>query len=628
VRSLGRVAASVAAGELKSTRRAAPPFKLGPIRDLQGFGGNATGRCTFLSSVCRPFSDPARKTSRQLMEGQRRTSIQAGRLHVTERRFSSVSHARAMRDGGFWVDRTYDEVLGRAITSAPQKVALVASRADRFGRRRFTFAELGEMVSRASAALRSLGVAKGDVVSVQLPNWWEFAVLALAAFRVGAVINPLMPIFREHELGYMLQFARTKVFVAPKHFRGFDYEEMARSLQPKLPNLSHIVIVDGDGLDNFDRVMLSGEDRLEPNAEGVEALSTDEMAVLIFTSGTTGAPKGVMHCQNALMACNIGIAERLGLDAADTFLVCSPIGHMLGFAAGLFLGITTGATVVLQDLWDPELGLTLMVDEGVTYTAAPATFLSDLCEAVSTGGRRPTKLRSLLCAGAPIPPILIERAWREFGLCVCSAWGMTEALASTVTEPRRALEKSSTTDGRPIDGTEVKIVDSSGDRVAPGEIGQLRVRGAGLALGYYKRADLEPFDPDGWLDTGDLASVDAEGYIRIRGRIKDIIIRGGENIPVVEIENLLFKHASVIAAAVVGYPDTRLGERACAFVLLRPGHSFDLAAMQAYMAANKVAKPYWPERVEVVADLPRTPSGKVQKYELRERARAFSAAPA
>src|SRR5271167_3987942 len=323
------------------------------------------------------------------------------------------------------------------------------------------------------------------------------------------------------------------------------------------------------------------------------------------------------------MACNVALAGRFGLDESDTMLVCSPLGHMTGFAAGMLLGFKIGATVIFQDVWEPKRGVTIMAEEGVTYSAGAATFLADMCEAVAAGAPNPTKLRKFLCAGAPIPPALIDRVYRDLDLKVCSLWGMTESLASTLTEPERALEKSSKTDGRPLEGVAVKVARTDGRPAAIGETGLLMVRGAQMALGYYKRPDIEPFDAEGWFDTGDLAYLDDEGYIRINGRIKDVVIRGGENVPIVEIENLLFKHPAVLSAALVGYPDSRLGERACAFVTLRPGHQLDLKAVQSYMAENKVAKQYWPERIEIVADLPKTPAGKVQKFQLRELAKAF-----
>jgi cyclohexanecarboxylate-CoA ligase len=543
---------------------------------------------------------------------------------MTETRFDPAQHAKAMRAGGFWIDKSYDEFLAPTIARASDKLALLAYRSDRADGRRFTYAELGDLISRAAASLRRLGIGPGDVVSVQLPNWWEFAVIALSAFRIGAVVNPLMPIFRERELSYMLEFAGSKALVVPKTFRGFDHEAMAHALKPALPKLQHILVVDGAGPNGFDAALLSGEERIGPPPVGdIGPLKGDAMAVLMFTSGTTGSPKGVMHCLNTLMACNVALAGRFGLDERDTMLVCSPLGHMTGFAAGMLLGLKIGASVIFQDVWEPKRGVTIMAEEGVTFSAGAATFLTDMCEAVIHGVPRPPRLHKFLCAGAPIPPVLIERVHREVGAVVCSLWGMTESLSSTLTEPERALIKSSTSDGRALDGVAVKVVRPDGSPAPLGETGALKVRGAQMALGYYKRPDMEPFDAEGWFDTGDLAYMDEEGYIRINGRTKDIIIRGGENVPIVEIEGLLFKHPAVLAVALVGYPDSRLGERACAFLTLRPGHTLDLAAVQAYMEEHKVAKQYWPERIVIAEDLPKTPAGKIQKFALREQAKAF-----
>jgi cyclohexanecarboxylate-CoA ligase len=277
-------------------------------------------------------------------------------------------------------------------------------------------------------------------------------------------------------------------------------------------------------------------------------------------------------------------------------------------------------------VWEAKHGVSLIAREGVTYTAASTPFLSDICEAVKGGAPRPQGLRSFLCGGAPIPSVLIERAAAELGLKVCSLWGMTEVLSGTLTEPSRAAEKSAGTDGRPLEGMEVRIVDLEGRPVAAGQSGRLLVRGAQMFKGYYKRPDLQTFDSEGWFDSGDLAYVDGDGYIRISGRVKDVLIRGGENVPVVEIENLLYKHPAVAAVAVVGFPDARLGERGCAFIVPRAGSAIDLAAVQVYLRDRKMAKQFWPERVEVVAELPRTASGKIQKFKLREVAAAFTEA--
>lgn len=515
--------------------------------------------------------------------------------------------------------RSFDDCLSRAAAATPDRPAVVADRRD--GRERLTWAELADRVARAAAALRGMGLGTGDVVAVQLPNWWESVVLALACGRIGAVVNPLMPIFRERELRYMLGFAEAKLLVVPGMFRGFDHAAMAAALKAELPALRDVVTVGGDGPDSFARRILGGSGRLEAPPPGGAAPNPDGLAVLMYTSGTTGSPKGAMHSARTVMTCADNLAARFGLAAEDVLLVCSPLGHMTGYAAGAMLAVRLGATMVLQDVWDARRALDLMVAEGVTQAGGPTPFLSDLCEAVAAGAPAPPALRLFLCAGAPIPPVLIERAMRDLDVTVCSVWGMTESLAGTMTEPARAFEKSATTDGRPLDGMEVRVVDADGNPLPAGVTGRLLVRGAQMFLGYHRRPDLTPFDAGGWFDTGDLARMDAEGYIRIDGRTKDVVIRGGENIPVAEIEALLHRHPAVSAAALVGYPDDRLGERACAFVVLRAGHALDLAAVRDHMAACKVAKQYWPERVEILDDLPRTPTGKVQKFLLRDWAK-------
>jgi cyclohexanecarboxylate-CoA ligase len=529
-------------------------------------------------------------------------------------------HVR-FRETGYWLDKTVDQLLTEAVAKAPDKVAIVADRADREQAPRLTYKELERLADRAASSLLRLGVGRGDVVTMQLPNWWEFVVTAFACSKIGAVMNPVMPILRERELVYILNFCQAKVFIVPKTYRGFDYAAMAQGMRCDLPDLKHVIVVDGEGEGSFERTLLASEAGQLPSG-----LGPDDMAVLMFTSGTTGEPKGVMHTSNSLIACCKALSGRFGLASSDVLLVASPVGHMTGYAAIVLLSVYLGGTMILQDVWEAKHGVSLMAREGVTYTAASTPFLSDICEAVKAGAPHPLSLRSFLCGGAPIPSVLIERAANELGLKVCSLWGMTEALSGTLTEPSRAAEKSASTDGRPQDGMEVRIVDLEGRPVPAGQSGRLLVRGAQMFKGYYKRPELQTFDSEGWFDSGDLAYTDDDGYIRISGRVKDILIRGGENVPIVEIENLLYKHPSVAAVAVVGFPDARLGERGCAFIVPRPGSSIDLATVQAYLREAKMAKQFWPERVEVVGELPRTASGKIQKFKLKEVAAAFAEA--
>lgn len=441
---------------------------------------------------------------------------------------------QAMRAAGYWVDKTMDDFLAEALARTPDKEAIVAYRVDRDEPVRLGFRELADRVNRAAAALHRMGVRHGDVVSVQLPNWCEFVVITLACGRVGAVINPLMHIFRERELSYMLGFAHSKVFIVPKTYRGFDFAAMAHGLKASLPDLAHVVVVDGGPQDGFEAVMQSG-----PSMEGIQVpagavpLAPDDLSVLMFTSGTTGSPKGVMHSSNTLVACMNALGGRFGLTRDDIYQASTPVGHMTGYVAVVLIGLRHGGTVVLQDFWEAKQCVSIMVREGTTYFAGSTPFLNDINEVVAAGQQAaPTALRSFLCGGAPIPPVLVERARDIMGINVCSLWGMTEVLSGTLTEPHRAAEKSATTDGRPLEGMEIRIADDDGGDQPPMVSGRLLVRGAQLLLGYYQRPDIQTFDVDGWFDSGDLAYRDPQGYIRISGRTKDVLIRGGENVQI------------------------------------------------------------------------------------------------
>ena len=522
--------------------------------------------------------------------------------------------AAEARASGAWRDETLLDHLARAVANTPDKIAVVANRADTGAETRLTYRELDARATRVAQSLRARGVGRGDVVSFQLPNWWEFTVLHLACLKLGAVSNPLMIIFRERELGFMLGLAEAKVLVVPASFRGFDHAGMARDLQAKLPKLGHVFVVGGGGETDFATL-------LEPGAgEAFEAapLSPDDVIQLLYTSGTTGEPKGVTHTSNTMLS-NLGpFAERLHLGADDVIHMPSPMAHQLGFMYGLVLPVMLGGTAVLQDIFVAAEMQRQIAENGATFTMGATPFLNDLADHVERTGQGTPSLRIFVSAGAPIPRALVTKAKAALGASIISGWGMSENGAVTTTRPEDPEEKTTNTDGVALPGMEVRVIDANGDVLPPGEEGYLQVRGCSNFVGYLKRPELDPQDPDGWFDTGDLARMDEAGYIRIAGRAKDIIIRGGENIPVVEVEGLLFKHPAIAAVAIVGYPDERLGERACAFVVPREGQSFSFEEMSAYLADQKMARQYVPERLEIVADLPRTPSGKIQKFKLRE----------
>jgi cyclohexanecarboxylate-CoA ligase len=290
---------------------------------------------------------------------------------------------------------------------------------------------------------------------------------------------------------------------------------------------------------------------------------------------------------------------------------------------GIVLPIMLGGTAILQDIFSASEMARQIRDERASFTMGATPFLNDLTEHVAASGQGTPSLRVFVSAGAPIPRALVAKARQTLGAAIISAWGMSENGAVTTTKMDDGEEKATSTDGCTLPGIELRIVDAEGTNLPTGQEGQLQVRGCSNFIGYLKRPELNPSDPDGWFDTGDIARMDADGYIRIAGRSKDIIIRGGENIPVVEVEGLLFRHPAVAEVAIVGFPDIRLGERACAFVRLREGASLTLPEVTAYLEAQRMARQYMPERLEVVQELPRTPSGKIQKFKLREIARAF-----
>jgi cyclohexanecarboxylate-CoA ligase len=530
-----------------------------------------------------------------------------------------------MVERGLWHDRTINDYLDGCLAAHPDKPALAALRVEDGSLRRFTYRELAATADRIAVGLARLGIGRNDVVACQLPNGWQFTALYLACSRIGAVLNPLMTIFRERELSFMLAHGRARAMVAPKRFRGFDYAQMLAGLRPALPDLEHLLIVGGEGPESFEARLTEPAWEREPDAArilGASRPGPDDVTQLIYTSGTTGEPKGVMHSANTLLSNILPYAARMRLSADDVVLMASPMAHQTGFMYGLVMPVVLGARAVLQDLWDPARAVALIREEGATFTMASTPFLTDLAKAVAESPGGVPSLRTFLCAGAPIPGPLVERARASLGAKIVSAWGMTENGAVTTTLLEDEDERPVNTDGCPLPGMEVRALDLEGKPVPAGAEGRLMVRGCSNFGGYLKRPQWNATDAEGWFDTGDMARIDARGYIRICGRSKDVIIRGGENIPVIEVESLLYRHPAVASVAVVAYPDERLGERACAFVTLRPGMQFSFADMRAFLEAQKIARQYIPERLEVRDALPATPSGKIQKFKLREMLRS------
>ena len=488
---------------------------------------------------------------------------------------------------------------------------------------RLSYAELATAADRIAFGLYVLGIRKGDIVSFQLPNRWEFLAIVLACIRIGAITHPIMPILRHRELIFMLRLTGSRVLIVPDRFRGFDFQTMAREVAAEVPTLRHIFVAGQNGEGSFATHFLANarDGQLDKaSVFAAERPGANDLMQLIFTSGTTGEPKGVLHTANTMFANVIPFAERMGLTRDDVGFSPTPIAHQLGYLYGVLTPLMLGGKVVLQDIWQPEIAATLIAAERVTYCMGATPFLNDLAHHDGIAGADTSTLRYFISGGAPIPPGLVRAAKARIGCKVISVWGMTEISAVTTVLPDDDDEKACETDGVAMPHCEVRIVDETGMDLPRGEAGRLLTRGASQFVGYFKRPELYTVDENGWLDTGDLARMDRDGYIRITGRAKDIIIRGGENIPVVEIEALLYEHPAVHMVAIVAMPDPRLGERACAFVQPKAGRELALDDMRAFLRERRIAPTFMPEDLVLVDDMPVTPSGKIQKFVLRERA--------
>lgn len=538
----------------------------------------------------------------------------------------SAERVAAATNAGFWADKTLLDYFDAACRARPDMVAVTGYNSSRRRTETLSYRQLDRLSRRAAVGLARLGVEKGDVVSAILPNWCEFPQVHLACLRIGAVANPLMHILRQRELAFMLKLAESKVLIVPKSFRDFDYPGMIAGLRPDLPELRHVLVVDGEGETAFERVLLQGP---ELDAASVAALfaerrpGANEPVQILYTSGTTGEPKGVMHTSNTLLSSLEPCRKRLRLCADDVVLMASPLAHQTGFVYGMMMAFTLGAKLVLQDIWNCEQAAALIGDEGVSFTMASTPFLSDLGNAAAAHAHDLSSLRVFIAAGAPIPQVLASSAEKALGARIMSGWGMTENGLVTVTGLDDPEDKVFGTDGRALESMEVRVVGAAGEPVPANVEGRLQARGAGNFVGYLKRPQYYEMDADGWFETGDIARMDESGFIRICGRSKDIIIRGGENIPVIEVEQLLYRHPAVREVAIVAKRDLRLGERACAFVALRPGCSLSFEEMTAFLGVHRITRQYLPEFLCVIDELPHTTTGKIQKFALRQRADAL-----
>lgn len=487
------------------------------------------------------------------------------------------------------------------------------------GAERMTRAVLLDRALRVGGALLARGVLPGDAVAFQLPNWWEACVINLAAALFGFRIVPLLTIYRTAELGTILPACGVQAIFVPQHFRGVDYPQMIARLdhQPRL-----VFTVRGDGESPDDFAALLGHEPAEPQVP-----AADDIKLVLFTSGSTGRAKGVIHSHATIDRMAHRTGEFWSTGAQDVFLVASPIGHIGGSIYAFEFPWITDCVAMLADSWDPATAVDVIDSNGITFMAGATPFLMGLIAAADRAGSDLPSLRRFICGGASVPPELVRKGLDRFPHAVVSrAYGSTEVpLAFPGIRTREEARRRADTDGECL--CEVRILGDDDMPVAAGETGEITVRAPQMLIGYLDPADdRDAFTDDGFFRMGDLGRLVDDRFIEITGRKKDIIIRKGENISPLEIENALMRHDGVRQASIVGIADPERGEMVVAFVIPADGASFGFADMTAHLDRLGLARQKFPERLHVVDALPLNSVGKVQKNELKVLAAAQSAA--
>jgi fatty-acyl-CoA synthase len=508
------------------------------------------------------------------------------------------------------VDITVGEVLRRAAARGPDRPALVEGVADRTARRRWTYGELLRDAEACAGALLAR-YEPGDRVAVWAPNIADYQVLQYGLALAGMVMVTVNPAFRRPEVRYVLEQSGAVACFAATTYRDRPLLEVARELRDELPALRDVV-----GFDAFDQFVAGG------GAGALPDVDPRSPAQILYTSGTTGAPKGAMLAHRA-MANNVAHGARIiaaGKTHDAVWMAALPMFHLASCVVATVGTASLGGTLLTVPAFDAGLGLALIEEEGVTTMNIVPTLLLAMLQSPSFTGRDVRSVHSVMLGGAPIPAELVRRVHAELDAVSIVAYGLTEAAMVTMTTADDTPEDQSQTCGLPLPGVEIRIVDpGSGEPSGRGDVGELLTRGFHTMLGYHEDPDATAatIDADGWLRTGDLCSMDERGYLKVEGRAKDMIIRGGENIYPREIEDELLRHPGVADAAVVGLPDAYYGEIAAAFVRTLPGHDLTAAELaddlRTRLTGYKV-----PAKWFFVEDYPKTPSGKIQKFALRQ----------
>ncbi|MEU7810996.1 AMP-binding protein [Pseudonocardia sp. NPDC049154] len=526
---------------------------------------------------------------------------------------------RLFREKGWWQDGSAAALLDRWAEATPTK-RFVSD-----GVCEFDYATARTRARGLGAALLRRGVRRGDRVAVQLPNWSEFVIAYLALARIGAVLVPIMTVYRHTEIGHVLRNSGAVAVITTGVFRGFDHTAMFRDLRADSPALSTIVVVRSEAAEGELTFEAACATETEDSELG-DHPDADVPQVVVYTSGTESTAKGCVHTWNTLDFSARGLARDVfQLGADDVMFMPSPVAHATGLMVGVLVPLSVGAETHLLDVWEPTEGLRRIEQYRCTATATATPFVRMALDAQRTAHHDLSSMRVWLCAGAPIPEALAIEFDQAFdGGVLMPLYGCSELMAVTCCHPGDPLERRAGSDGSPaLEGVEITLIGPDGEEVPTGEEGEICYRGPGAILGYWRDPErtTATIDTHGRHHTGDLGRMDAHGYMRVSGRLKDIVIRGGTNLSAAEIEGYVLAHPQVAQVAVVPYPDERLGEKACAVVVPVPGATPALTDITSFLKERHISMQKLPEKLVLVDELPMTATGKVQKFLLRDLAR-------
>jgi acyl-CoA synthetase (AMP-forming)/AMP-acid ligase II len=526
---------------------------------------------------------------------------------------------------GLWSTETFHDLLLRRVAEKPDKVFVTD------GTQSLTFRELFDGAQRLAVGLHRQGLRAGDTAAVQLPNWVEFVQVLAALSRLGVIGVPIMPIYRRDEVGYVLSNAGVRTVFTPSTFKKFDYLDMYLGLRRDHPDLT-IVVTRPDGAAKavaeadagvFTLQELEADTNDDSARQELDAPpGPDEPFVIVYTSGTTSRSKGCVHTFNTYCSGARALIAPFGYTEADVQFGPSPVAHTTGLVTSVLMPMLTGAATHLMANWDPARGIDEIQRFGCTAAVTAPTFLHTLLSEYDSQRHDLSSLRLWTCAGAPIPSAVVERASATLSnVRVLSLYGRSENLVTTTCSVTDDASRAVTSDGLAVPGAEVKIVDLAGNEVPRGVEGDIAYRGPSHMIEYLANPEETAalFTKNGFSKSGDLGTMTDDGYVRVTGRTKDIVIRGGMNISVREIEEMLAHHPGLQEFSVVGMPDERLGERVCCFLVTAPGHDTPTVEdLREFLLARGMPIQKTPERVVAVDALPMTATGKVLKQELRK----------